>query len=38
MEAIIIMIVLVTGLVLVGAAALHLGADSRDPMPDDHRR
>jgi nitrogen fixation-related uncharacterized protein len=38
MEAIIMMIVLIAGLVAVGAAALLWGADSRDPMPDDHRR
>jgi hypothetical protein len=32
------MIALITGLVLLGAAALLWGTDSRDPMPDDHRR
>lgn len=38
MEGIVMMIVLITGLALLGAAALFLGTDSRDPMPDDHRR
>jgi hypothetical protein len=38
MDAIIMMIALVAGLALLGAAALLLGTDSRDPMPDDHRR
>jgi nitrogen fixation-related uncharacterized protein len=38
MEAIIMMIALGAGLVSLGAAALLWGTDSRDPMPDDHRR
>jgi nitrogen fixation-related uncharacterized protein len=38
MEAIIMMIVLIAALLSVGGAALLWGADSRDPMPDDHRR
>jgi nitrogen fixation-related uncharacterized protein len=38
MEAIIMMIVLIAGLASLGAAALLWGTDSRDPMPDDHRR
>lgn len=38
MEGIVMMIVLITGLALLGAAALLWGTDSRDPMPDDHRR
>jgi hypothetical protein len=38
METIVMMTVLITGLVSLGAAALLLGTDSRDPMPDDHRR
>ncbi len=38
MEGIIMMIVLITGLVSLGAAALLWGTDTRDPMPDDHRR
>jgi nitrogen fixation-related uncharacterized protein len=38
MEAIVVMIALIAGLVSLGAAALVWGADSRDPMPDDHRR
>jgi nitrogen fixation-related uncharacterized protein len=38
MEGIMMMIVLITGLVLLGAAALLWSTDSRDPMPDDHRR
>jgi hypothetical protein len=38
MEAIIMMIALIAGLASLGAAALLLGTDSRDSMPDDHRR
>lgn len=38
MEAFVMIAALAAGLVLLGAAASLWGADSRDPMPDDHRR
>jgi len=38
MEALVMIAALTAGLVLLGAAASLWGTDSRDPMPDDHRR
>jgi nitrogen fixation-related uncharacterized protein len=38
MEAIIMLLVVVIGLVSLGGTSLRWGADSRDPLPDDHRR
>jgi hypothetical protein len=38
MEAVVMIAVLIAGLVLLDAAASLWGIDSRDPMPDDHRR
>lgn len=38
MEAVITLFVLVVGLVGIDVAALRWGADSREPMTDDHRR
>jgi hypothetical protein len=38
MEALLMIAALIAGVVLLGAAASLWGIDSRDPMPDDHRR
>ena len=38
MEAIVMLMVVVIGLALLDVAALRWGADSRDPIADDHRR
>ena len=38
METLFVWIVVIAALVALDAGALHWGADSRDPLPDDHRR
>lgn len=38
MEILMVLFLIVSGLAAYDAAALGWGADSRDPMPDDHRR
>jgi len=38
MEAIVMLIVLVVGLVGLDLSSATWGADSRDPLPDDHQR
>lgn len=38
MDMLLILAILVIGLVALDLGALTLGADSRDPMPDDHLR
>lgn len=38
METLFVWIVVIVALVALDAGALLWGADSRDPMPDDHRR
>lgn len=38
MEAIVVLLVLVIGLIALDRAAIDLGADSRDQLPDTHTR
>ncbi len=38
MEALVMVLVIVISLVLLDAAAITWGADTRDTLPDDHRR
>ena len=38
METLVIWIVAIAALLVLDASALLWGVDSRDPMPDDHRR
>jgi hypothetical protein len=38
MEAIVMLIVLILGLAALDVTSIVSGADSRDPIPDDHRR
>lgn len=38
MEAIVTLLALIVGLMALDLAALRWGADSRDALPDDHRR
>ena len=38
MEALIVILTLIAGLIGLDLASLRWGVDSRDPLPDDHRR
>jgi hypothetical protein len=38
MEAIVILLVVVVGLIVLGTSSIRLGADSRDRLPDTHAR
>ncbi len=38
METLIVWIVVIAALIVLDAGALLWGVDSRDPLPDDHRR
>jgi hypothetical protein len=38
LQLVLILIVILAGLAALGAASLAWGVDSRDPLPDDHRR
>jgi hypothetical protein len=38
METLLVWIVVIAALLALDAGALRWGVDSRDPMPDDHRR
>jgi hypothetical protein len=38
MEAIVILLVVVVGLIVLGASSIELGTDSRDRLPDTHAR
>jgi hypothetical protein len=38
MEALVMVLVLIAGLIALDVASLRWGTDSRDPLPDDHRR
>jgi uncharacterized membrane protein YdfJ with MMPL/SSD domain len=38
MEALVVILALITGLIALDLASLRWGADSREMLPDDHRR
>jgi nitrogen fixation-related uncharacterized protein len=38
MEAMILLVVMIVGLAVLGAASIAWGVDSREPYPDDHTR
>ena len=38
MDALMVLLIIIAGLVLLGTAALAVGVDSRDGVGDDHRR
>ena len=38
MDTILILTIVIAGLIAIGLAAMTVGVDSRDALPDDHRR